>query len=201
MNWRADRARLLRDTRGAAAIEFAVALPVFLMATLGLFDLTYEQYASAVLQGVVEKAGRDGSLEDFAADQSDLDAYIERSVRDVWPRADVLIERQSYAGFRERNQPEKFTDINGDGKYDKGECFEDANGNGTFDRNRGRRGNGSAEDVVLLTATIKMDRVFPGWELFGQSQVAEIVATMTLRNQPYAAASNAPKLVCGDNGR
>lgn len=201
------RARLLqklRDARGVAAIEFAVALPVFLTATMAVFDLSYEQYASAVLQGVVDKAARDGSLEGFASDQSDLDDYIERQIFGVWPGADVRVEREAYAGYShlsQRNKPEKFTDINGDGKYDKGECFQDANGNGRFDKNRGngQRGNGGAEDVVLLTATVTRQRIFPGWQFMNMSQEAEIVATMTLRNQPYAAAGNGPQMICGDS--
>lgn len=194
----------LRETRAVAAIEFAVALPVFLMATLGIFDLAYEQYAGAVLQGVVDKAGRDGTLEGYAEDQGDLDDYIKRKVREVWPGAQVDIERQSFKSFRsasERNKPERFTDANGDGKYDKGECFEDTNGNGKYDRNRGNgnKGNGAAEDVVLLTATITMNRIFPGWQLLGQSQEAEVVATMMLKNQPFAAGGSGLKMICGDD--
>jgi TadE-like protein len=188
-----------RDTRAVAAVEFALALPIFLMATLGLFDLTYEQYASAVLQGVVEKAGRDGTLEGFAKDQSDLDEYVERQIRQIWPGADVTIDREAFTGFRDKGKPEKFTDANGDGKYDEGECFEDSNGNGKHDKSRGRKGNGGADDVVLLTATITMDRIFPGWQLLGQPQEAEVVATMTLRNQPYAAAAGGPQIICGDD--
>lgn len=195
--------RRFGDTRAIAAIEFAVALPVFLMATLGLFDVSYEQYAGSVLQGVVEKAARDGTLEGFANDQTDLDGYIRRHVRAVWPDANVVVQRQAFATFsdaKQRNKPEDFTDINGDGKYDRGECFQDSNGNGRYDRNRGngRNGNGGANEVVLLTATITMDRIFPGWQLFGQSQVAEIEATMMLRNQPYAAAVGGPKMICED---
>lgn len=199
------RARLfqkLRDTRGVAAIEFAVALPVFLTATMAVLDLSYEQYASAVLQGVVDKAARDGTLEGFQMDQGDLDDFIEKQILSVWPGADVTVTREAFAGFsdvRERNKPEKFTDINGDGKYDKGECFHDANGNGRYDKNRGRgkAGNGGAQDVVLLTATVTRQRIFPGWQFMNMPQEAEIVATMTLRNQPYAAAGSGPQMICG----
>lgn len=192
----------LKETRAVAAIEFAVAAPVFLMATLGLFDLTYEQYAGSVLQGVVEKASRDGTLEGFAKDQSDLDNYIKRKVHEVWPGAKVVIEREAYSTFSNasrRGKPEDFTDADGDGKWKKPECFVDGNGNGQYDKNRGngKKGNGGANEIVLLTATITMDRIFPGWKLIGQPQEADIETTMMLRNQPYAAAAEAPKMICG----
>jgi hypothetical protein len=192
--------RRLRETRAVAAIEFALVLPIFLIATLGILDIAYEQYAASVLQGVVEKAARDGTLEGYAKDQADLDYFIEKQVRDVWPGADVVIERQAFARFKDvgKNKPESFTDANSNDKYDDGECFSDSNGNGKYDTNRGRAGNGGAGDIVLLTATITKDRIFPGWQLIGQPAEAEIVATMTLKNQPYAAESGGPQMICGD---
>lgn len=197
------RLRQLGETTAVAAIEFAVALPVFLMATMGILDLAYEQYAGSVLQGVVEKAARDGTLEVFASDQSGLDAFIRQQILAVWPGANVTVTREAYGGFsdlRTRNKPERFTDANNDGKYDMGECFYDANANGKYDKNRGtgNAGNGGAGDVVLLTATITRSRIFPGWQFIGQPQVADIEATMTLRNQPYAATSGGPQMICGD---
>jgi hypothetical protein len=198
------RLRELCETTAVAAIEFAVALPVFLMATMGILDLAYEQYAGSVLQGVVEKAARDGTLEGYAADQSALDNYIKQQILGVWPGSKVTIERESFSSFsdyRTRNKPEKFIDGDGDGKYKNGECFEDANGNGRYDKNRGngKSGNGGAGDIVLLTATITRSRIFPGWQFIGQPQVADIEATMTLRNQPYAAESGGPQMICGDD--
>jgi hypothetical protein len=115
----------------------------------------------------------------------------------------VTVQREAFANFKDygkRGKSEAFTDINGNKKYDDGECFEDVNGNGKFDKNRGKgkAGNGGAEDVVLLTATITMDRIFPGWQLIGQPKEAEVVATMTLQNQPFADGSEGPQMICGD---
>ena len=50
---------------------------VFLLVLLGIFDYCWQMYAQQVLQGVVAKAGRDATLEGFAADQSALDARVE----------------------------------------------------------------------------------------------------------------------------
>ncbi len=200
MSVRPSLLRRLRETRAVAAVEFALVLPVFLIATLGILDIAYEQYAASVLQGVVEKAARDGTLEGYAKDQSDLDNFIKQEIQQVWPGSSVVVERTAFASFKDvgKNKPEHFTDANNNGKYDKGECFSDANGNGKHDKNRGRAGNGGAGDIVQLTATITMDRIFPGWQLIGQPQEAEIVATMTLKNQPYAAEAGAPQMICGD---
>ncbi len=189
--------RLRRDARGVAAVEFALVSPLFLLATMGLFDLTYQYYAKSVLEGVVEQAARDATLEGYAEDQSKLDAFVTGEVQSVWKGADIKITRSAYLSFAEVSAPEDFTDANGNNKYDLGECFIDANGNGIWDNNRGRNGNGGADDVVALTAEMSLERVFPAWKMLGQPQVSKIVAVTVLRNQPYGPGGTGGAMKCG----
>ncbi len=54
---------LVRDEQGAAIVEFALVAPVLIMMLLGLFDLGYNTYTSAILQGAIAKAARNSSIE------------------------------------------------------------------------------------------------------------------------------------------
>lgn len=50
--------RLLRDERGATAIEFAMIAPVFLALVLGIFHLSLVSFTIANLNYAVEKSAR-----------------------------------------------------------------------------------------------------------------------------------------------
>ncbi|MDP3782281.1 MAG: pilus assembly protein, partial [Sphingopyxis sp.] len=68
--------------------------------------------------------------------------------------------------------------------------------NASWDADRGQTGNGGAEDVVLYTATLEIDRVLPVWKMMGQSQQSSMTATTVLRNQPYNAATSTKQVIC-----
>ncbi|MFY0080366.1 TadE family protein, partial [Acinetobacter baumannii] len=55
--------RVGQDRRGVTVTEFGLIAPTFLMLLLGVFDLGYTVYARAILDGAVQKAGRDAALE------------------------------------------------------------------------------------------------------------------------------------------
>ena len=52
-----------QDRRGVTVTEFGLIAPTFLLLLLGVFDLGFTVYARAILDGAVQKAGRDASLE------------------------------------------------------------------------------------------------------------------------------------------
>ena len=188
--------RLARDPRAVAAVEFAIVAPVFLMATMGVFDLGYQSYSRSVLEGVVEKAGRDATLEGHASNPTALDNFVKEQVQETWSDAELTFKRKSYSGFSDISSPERFTDANGNNAYDPGECFRDSNGNGTWDADSGNDGNGGADNVVVYTVDMKLKRVFPLWSLLGQPQNTTITAKTVLRNQPFADGAG-PQTKCG----
>lgn len=188
--------RLRRSEQGNAIVEFALTAPLFLLILMGIFDFSWQIYGKQVLQGAVSKAARDATLESNAINQAALDSKVREKVLNVFKNGDVTFERKSYDSYSEVGQPEAFTDSNKNGRYDAGECFEDVNGNSSWDADRGATGNGGAEDVVLYTATLEIERVLPVWKMLGQSQTSRIQATTVLRNQPYNAATSTKKVIC-----
>lgn len=178
--------RLRRDARGLAAVEFALTAPVFFLILMGTFDFCWQMYAQQVLQGAVSKAGRDSTLESYATNQTALDTRVRSQVLNVFKNADVTFKRKAYESFDQVGIEERYTDTNKNGRYDFGECFEDANQSGAWDADRGRSGNGTANDVILYTASMKFDRILPVWKMLGQPQSTTLSSSTVLRNQPFA---------------
>jgi Flp pilus assembly pilin Flp len=190
-------ARLRRSERGAALLEFALTAPVFLLLLMGIFDYSWQMYAQQVLQGAVDKAGRDSTLEKFAADQSALDNVVAEQVKNVFSSAELTFTRKAYDSFSQVGTEERYSDNKPkNGRYDFGECFDDFNGNGKWDADRGRGGNGGADDVVLYTASMKINRVLPVWVMLGQNQETTLSSSTVLRNQPFANGTDSAPDAC-----
>lgn len=191
--------RLRRQESGLAMVEFALTAPVFLLLMMGIFDYSWQLYGRQVLQGTVAKAARDATLEKYATSQTALDDYVRNSVLKVFNNANVTFTRKVYDSFEEVGNPEPYKDSNNNGRYDTSptkECFEDINGNGTWDADRARSGNGGADDIVLYTATMKIQRVLPVWKMLGQPQESTITASTVLRNQPFNSGADADPVKC-----
>ncbi|MGZ5879487.1 MAG: TadE/TadG family type IV pilus assembly protein [Croceibacterium sp.] len=184
------RRNLARDDRGATIIEFALVAPVLLMLLMGLFDMGYNLYTAAVLQGAIQKAARDSTIE--GATPAALDARVIGTVHQIAPNAELVFDRKNYSSFSEIGTPEDFTDINGDGTCDAGEPYEDANGNGTWDTDRGREGQGGARDAVLYTVKVSYPHAFPIGGLIGFSGEETMQTSTVLRNQPYSDQNTPP---------
>lgn len=183
--------RLRRDTRGATIVEFAMVAPVMCLILLAGFDIAHSLYARAVLQGIVQKAGRDSALETGAADmtQAAIDERVMGQAKALQNNATVLITRRYYRTFTEvsAQRAEDWTDTNGNGRCDAGEPYEDANQNATWDSDGGNAGQGGAKDATLYTVTMTYPRMFPAYRYLGGSSNAVIRAVTVLRNQPYDA--------------
>lgn len=177
---------LRHDARGASLIEFAILLPVLMALLMGLMDIAYQAYIQAVLEGAVQKAGRDATIE--AADTGTIDARVVTSVRRVAGNATVTPSRLSYASFG-TIKPESFTDTNGNSRYDAGECFTDINGNGRWDSDPGIAGQGNASDVTVYKVTVSYLRLFPVAGLIGWSNQVTLSASTRFKNQPYSTQS------------
>lgn len=183
---------LLHDIQGATIVEFAFVAPVLLLMVMGIFDLGHNMYTSAMLQGSVQQAARDSTIEGAAGNTAALDQIVTDAVRAVSPAATLQFDRKAYSSFSDVSRPEDFTDVDGNGTCDAGEPFEDINGNGTWDSDRGLVGQGGARDAVLYTVRITYPRVFPIARLIpGQSDTFTIETKTVLRNQPYGVQNGA----------
>lgn len=187
--------RLARDDRGATIVEFAIVSPVMAMLLLGAFDIAHTLYMRAVLQGVVQKVGRDATLESGLAanTQSNLDAKVSQQAKLLANNATVAITRKWYRTFANAAAAkfEPFTDTNGNGTCDgpvggtPGEPYEDNNGNQKWDSTGGNEGQGGAKDAVVYTVTVSYPRFFPIYRIIGGSNTTTVSASTILRNQPY----------------
>ena len=181
---------LRRDERGVTIVEFALIAPVLMLMLMGLLDLAYNMYTTEMLQGAIQKAARDSTIEGSSGKEAQLDAIVTKAVQAVAPGAALNFDRRSYSSFTDAGRPEDYTDVDNDGTCNNGEPFEDANGNGTWDLDRGQAGFGGARDAVLYTVTVKYQRPFPvAGFIPGQSKDFTLSAATVLRNQPYGQQS------------
>jgi len=179
--------RLRGDKGGATLVEFGFVAPVLILMIMGLFDMAHTQYTSALMNGAMQKAGRDLTLESAGSRESEIDARVIGGVSAVVPgTATVTLEKLSHFDFEDIGEAEEFTDEGAlDGICNNGEVFVDANNNGQWDNDRGEVGIGGARDAVLYTAVVSYPRLFPMYGLAGLPQNVELRATTVLRNQPY----------------
>jgi Flp pilus assembly pilin Flp len=182
-------ATLHKDESGATVVEFAMIAPVLLVTLMGLFDFSYNIYAESMIEGAVQKAARDSTIEQFANNPAALDAHVREAVQSIVPSADVTFDRSAYSNYLDVGLAEDFTDTNEDGACNAGEPFVDYNGNGFWDDDRALEENGGARDAVLYEVTATYDRAFPLAGLLGFEATTSVAARTVLRNQPFSAQS------------
>jgi Flp pilus assembly protein TadG len=189
---------LFHDRRGGALVEFAMVLPIMLTLGMGMMELAYQAYIQAVLTGAVQKAGRDSTIEN--ANTTTIDAGVLQAVRNLNGNAAYVggyPTRKSYASYGAIT-PESFTDANGNGHYDSGECFTDTNGNETWDADPGLSGGGNADDTVVYTVKITYPRLFPVTQWIGWGNSVTLTAVTALKNQPWSGQTTyAAATICG----
>jgi Flp pilus assembly protein TadG len=182
-------ARLGRDTRGATLVEFAFVAPALCVTLLGGMDIAHTLYMRAVLQGAIQKAARDSSLENGAdaAMQATLDGKVRDQVLPLARNATFTSKRRFYRSFAKASEKthEEIVGDNGNGQCDHGESFLDANNNNIFDDDGGDAGQGGAQDATVYTVTVSYPRMFPVIPLIGGPATQSISASTVLRNQPY----------------
>ncbi len=186
----------LRDTRGAALMEFAIVAPVLLTMIVGGLGAGHTLYVQSVLDGEMQKAARDMSLEDASAEdrQTEIENRVRDQVHKLVRGADVDFEMTSYRDYRDADaKAEEYVDSNHDGTCNKAESYVDANNNGSWDRDGGSATIGGSKDVVLLKAKVAYASFLP----FGQTRGRMLLTSTTLlRNQPSSDQAAAPMRSC-----
>jgi len=181
---------LIRDQRGVTVVEFAIVAPVMLLAIMGLSDLTYRVYTQSILEGAVQKAGRDATIQDGANQINTFDSRVIGMMGKVAPGATYSSTRTSYVQFSHVNG-ERFRDgsVNGvvNGTRETGECYDDVNNSGTHNTTLGSAGQGGANDVVVFKMNVSYTRLFPLAGMLGWPTTQQISAQTFLKNQPFAA--------------
>jgi Flp pilus assembly protein TadG len=180
---RGCRGELRKDCAGAALLEFAFTAPLWILLVMGTLDMGQLAYAKAVLNGAVQDAARNASLE--TGDTDTADAMVQRQVSRIAPGAHVSSSRVSYYDFADIGRAEAWDDDNSSGTCDNGEAYTDENDNGQWDADVGVSGNGGADDVVMYTVTVQYERLFK-IPLTPGGTTRTITGTSVRKNQPFA---------------
>jgi len=181
---------LTHDQRGMSITEFGLISPVLIMLLMGVMDLGHTLYMQAVVQGALQKAARDASLETGTQDtvyQATKTAFTQQ-VQRLAANATVDISRTAFRDYTKAANPAKepYTDTNNNNRCDNGEPYEDNNNSGVWDIDTGRSGTqGGAKDIVVYAAQVKYARLFPMASLIGLSRDVTLNASVSLVNQPY----------------
>ncbi len=188
---RPDPARFLRRLRGeedgATLIEFALVLPVLVLAAVGGIETAIAIFISSSIEAAVLEASRygvtGGTVPGVTREQRVLD-IVERKTYGLIDMDRVGVETLVYESFEHIGQPEPFDDANGNGVYDMGESFTDVNGNGQWDADMGAAGLGGPSDVVVYRVSYAWGIMTPMMrEIMGDS--IEHVSSVALRNEPF----------------
>jgi Flp pilus assembly protein TadG len=183
---------LAGDERGTTILEFGLISPSLIIMLLGALDFGHTLYMQSVLQGAVQKAARDGTLQQAAgsddAQRYAIDTVVRNQLKTLHKQAGITITRRFYRSFTAAAAAaaETFTDTNGDGLCNGGEPFDDRNSNGVRDTDGADSADrAGARDNVVYTVTVSYPRMFPVDKLIGGSGTTKLTATTVLSNQPY----------------
>ena len=184
--------RLRHDRRGSYMMEFALVTPALLVVIMGLLDMTYRLYARAMLEGAVQKAARDSTLESgaTAAANTAIDNIVKESFKQVngtVTSGDYTFKRRNFSDFSDAGKMEPATGPGGVCAPPAGATiytYVDKNNSGTWD-DGAMGGQGGANDAVLYTVEVRHKSLFPVNALFGAEKIQTIRASTVLRNQPY----------------
>jgi Flp pilus assembly protein TadG len=183
---------LRRDQRGATILEFGLIAPSLMLMLIGALDIGHTLYMQGVLQGTVQKAARDGTLESSAgassAARDAIDAQVRNQLLTLNRSATVTFRRRFYRTFTAAaaQAAEQFTDTNGDGLCNNNEPFDDRNNNTVRDTDGADSvDHAGARDNVIYTVNISYPRLFPLDRMIGGSGTVSLTAATVLASQPY----------------
>lgn len=188
----ARRARALKgDQDGAAAIEFALVGPVFLLTVIGLIEVSMMILVSVLLEAGIRESARFGLTGRAGDGGLTREEQIIQTVRDTTLGLVELeasqIQTFVYQNFSDIGQPETFTDeAPFNGEYDVGEAYDDANGNGQWDPDMGTPGAGASDEIVLYRVNAQWEALTPLFApLMGEDGLIDLEASVAIRNEPF----------------
>ncbi len=176
--------RLVRNDDGVTVVEFALIAPTFLLLLLGTLDIGQMVYAQSVLNGAVQTAARDASLE--GGDTQAADDLVLARVEGIMPGVELDTSRRSYYDFADIDRPEQWNDSDDNGICNDGETYTDENGNGQWDQEIGVSGNGGANDVVIYTVRANYEPIFKVPFLPDAWAERTLESSAIKKNQPFA---------------
>jgi Flp pilus assembly pilin Flp len=193
-------AALLRDTKGASAVEFALVFPLAFVLIMGTFEFGLLMFNNAAVEGAVREAARYGLVGNgtTAEREAAIAALIDQHTYGLVEPADITITTEVYPSFGGVDQGEPFTDSNGDGEYTLGEPFVNLTTDDAmapvWDADIGQAGVGKNSEIVQYTVEYDWNMIvlpfvtnlpmFPSGPVISDG-VVRMKASMTVRNEPF----------------
>jgi Flp pilus assembly protein TadG len=187
IGWLAKRSRpLARDQRGAVAVEYALILPVLLLFSFGILEVSLCMFSLVTLEGGLKQASRFGITSQLPSDAaiaalpagavpsafagSDnrtkmIMAILNQSTVDLIDLNTATISTQVFTSFSAASTGEPFTDSNNDGIWESGEPFSDTNCNGVRDGPGASSGGAGAAGNVGAPNNIVVYTVNYNWKI------------------------------------
>ncbi|HYH37541.1 MAG TPA: TadE/TadG family type IV pilus assembly protein [Azospirillum sp.] len=176
--------RALAGRRGSTALEFGLLAPVLILLAVAFFEYGVRLAIQASLDFAAREASRVGITGAPPPAGTTREAQLVSVARQaVMPYVDaskVDVRMLAYDSPGDIGKPEPFTDLNGNGRWDRGEPFTDVNGNGVWDVDRGRSGAGASAQVAVYRLS------YAGTPLSGLFPAASYEARIVVRNEPFA---------------
>jgi Flp pilus assembly protein TadG len=180
--------QLWRDEGGGTAIEFAFIALGLIFFMIGIVEFAMAMTVGNSLEAATNLSSRLGKTgyvdEEAQLDQEEtIYAEIERRVGPMIDMGKLEITHEVYNDFTSLNNPDIFTDSNGDGDTtDPGE-WTDVDGDGFRDGDDGVGGSGN---IVVY-------KIMYPWQVFtpmigniiGNGGVIKLTAYSVVKNEPY----------------
>lgn len=187
--------RFRRSDDGAAALEFALVLPPLCLILVGMFEVALLMFTQASMEGALREAARfgmTGSVEDPADREEQILAIVDKYTFGMVDTDEMVTTLLVYESFGDVNQPEPFTDNNGNGTFEAGidgfDADDDINGNGQWDGDMGIEGVGDSDQVVEYTVEYDWQTMTPFMAQFiGDDGTVHLTARVVIRNEPWDA--------------
>jgi Flp pilus assembly protein TadG len=198
-------ARLRRDIAGATMIEFALILPVLLMAILGTWQVSYIAWAQHRLENAVREGSRVGITGQSGGPTSTRKEIIETAIRESASSivkvdgVDMKIVGCASPSFATFVKPgELYDDTNRNGACDNGEVYYDYSGDGAYSPDYVcTPGSGNAGDAVKYDVSFPVDLFVPLVNMFfSADNRLDLKAQTMVRNESFGVTAPAPSLIC-----
>lgn len=174
------------DETGSVAVEFAFLAPIIILIFVAVFELAMLEICRNDLELAAREASRfgiTGTVPDGKTREQAIEDIVLRIAGNYFIPGSVEVTTGVYNDFSS-TEPEPWTDLNGNGTYDKGESYVDVNKNGQYDFNMAASGAGGFNSIVRYTVTARRAYLTPIWRsLTGQSEAAFRVETL-VKNEP-----------------
>ncbi|TDR80240.1 TadE/TadG family type IV pilus assembly protein [Paludibacterium purpuratum] len=175
-----------RNQRGVAALEFALIFPFLLVVTVGAIDVALETFMDAALDRGASAASRIGVTVVVPAgvdrDQAIYNAIWGTVGQFLQSPSQLTVSTMTYPNYSSIGQPEPC----GDDSYAKtGTCtgpFTDINGNGHWDRDMGASGAGGYGAIVRYQVKITRP-TFTGIPAFLNIKQYSLQRTIVVQNE------------------